>query len=239
MLKFLNKILGRSSTSYENLMNSKAETNSIDAITITKAKQLLKELKIPAFELTYSDTHKSSLPRIPTSWPVNKKGEPLAYHGALCINEMILEVFMHEKSFMKDPLNLRVFHTSSTAYQTALELQVEKTSLVYKETLEQRSCESLPIWEELIHRDKSLHQQIVQLTPSNPWTLFKTAKKELLKDQSASIAGYLGGYPQWQINDMDYRKIEKAMFLVQLTKEGDHAYLFLDGDEIMTYYQRY
>lgn len=239
MLKFLNKIFGRSSTSYENLMNSKAESNSIDTATISTAKDLFKTLQVPAFELVYSDTHKSSGPKIPAAWPVNKKGEPLAYHGALCINDMILEVFMHEKSFMKDPLNLQVFHATSTVYQTAQELKVEKTSLVYEKTLEQRSCESLPIWEELIHRNKTIHQQIVQLATANPWTLFKTAKKELLKDQSDSIAGYLGGYPQWKINDMDYRKIEKKNFLLQVSVDSEHAYLFMNNDEVVTYYQRY
>lgn len=239
MLKFLNKIFGRSSTSYENLMNSKVESNSIDAAMMDNAKELLATLQIPAFYLSYDTSQKSSLPKIPKAWPVNKKGEPLAYHGALCINEMIIEVFMHARSFIKDNLNLQVFYRNSDEYKVASELTINDASLIHNNTLMQKAGESLPIWEELIHREKSMHQQIVHLAPENPWTLYKSAKKELLDNKNNSVIGLLGGYPQWYINDMDYRKIQNANFLLQLSKENEHAYLFLNNDELETYYQRY
>jgi|GEM_PF-1342245 len=238
MLKFLNKIFGKSSTSYENLMNSKSESNNLDDATIAKAVALLQPLIKEAHALELISEKPEVAPKLEqNSWPVNSKGEPLTYYGSIRNKDAVFELFKHHKSFIKNEKNVQVYKFEKTIHTSLNKLTPATDQLIAAHSYKQVEILSLPIWEELIHRDLNTHKAIVALASENPWTLYKKAKKKLCNTEVSS--GYLGGYPQWMINNMDYRKLETLEFQLQLSFDKEHAYYFLNNEQLQSFTQAY
>lgn len=220
-------------------MRSKDQATQLNSQSIERSQELLAPMIQASYSLSYDINTTHHLPRIPEQWPTLKKGQALSYLGKLQRKNHVFEVFMHEKSFIKDPLNLQVFYTSVENYNNITPISYPDNAPKATQQLTQHDSTSLPIWEEIIHRNKALHKEIVQLAPDYPWTLYKKTKTHLCPSPTNRI-GQLGGYPQWYINNMDYRKIKDLEFLMQLSREKEHAYIFMDqNQEIKIWYQSY
>jgi hypothetical protein len=201
MWKYLQKVLGRSSDSYEDLMKSRDVSDAIAPGTVADAASILKPLIKPCYPLKLD--HKE----LSQQSPVDKKGIPVPYYGSIQHPEFALHLFLNTDKYLKDLSNIV--------------LQVESSQKVSDNHI--NSHNSLPIWEELIHRDLHKHREIVDLAPKQPWSLYKLAKTSLTLSHNESV---VGGYPQWIVNNIDYRDIESLQFLFQLYMDGDDRILY-------------
>ncbi len=104
-----------------------------------------------------------------------------------------------------------------------------------------KPAKSLPIWEEIVHRDLETHRNIVAAAPGKPWTLYKLAKAELVTTDKSLLQ--IGGYPQWLINNADFRNVKPLQFICSYIQEYPSValYYFLDEkrNEIELFRQKF
>jgi len=216
MWDLLKRIIGHSSTTQENLMRSKDKPAIITATQLEKAKELLEPLILPAYEL------KISKEAIETPDVFNHRGKPVPYYGTIKHPQYILHLFINYQNILK--------HSSN------VQLIIEKN---HNSGISESEFSSLPMWESLIHKDPNKHKALVRLLPEHPWSLYKKAKFELVgKVPSNQVMGY----PQWSINDIDYRTIKDCEFLfhIEITENESFIYFFknLHSKEIQFFIQK-
>jgi hypothetical protein len=232
MFKYLEKILGKPIKYYETLMASKSEKAVITKIEINKVLEELEAYVLPAkaYNLDLKENSYSLLKQL-VQTPKNKKGELIAFKGSFIFGDQTLLLFINEENALKDTSNysLLVQKTDERSFEENKDITVN----------EGVSFDSLPIWEEVIHRFLKVHKLIVSLNPKHPWTLYKEVKSTFEKPQKQI---YIGGYPQWRINNIDFRKIKNLEFLMeyQLTDKEFSIFFFRDGNtqEIVTVEQK-
>jgi hypothetical protein len=232
MFKYLEKILGKPIKYYETLMASKSEKAVITKTEMNKVLEELQAFVLPAkaYNLDLKENSYSPLKQL-VQTPKNKKGEPIAFKGSFIFGDQTLLLFINEEHALKDTSNY------SLLVQKTEERSFEENK--YITVNEGVSFDSLPIWEEVIHRFLKVHKLIVSLNPKHPWTLYKEVKSTFEKPQKQI---YIGGYPQWRINNIDFRKIKNLEFLMeyQLTDKEFSIFFFQDSNtqEIVTVAQK-
>jgi hypothetical protein len=232
MFTYLEKILGKPLKYYESLMASKSEKAVITKDQINKVLLELRPLSLPAmaFDSEIKDVANSLLnPLVRT--PKNTKGDQLSFKGGFLFGDQILLVFINENKALTDKSNY------SLIIQEPDELITKNKDLILNSA--GVNFKSIPIWEEVIHRFPDIHKLIVFLNAKNPWTLYKEVKRNFELPQKQI---FIGGYPQWRINDVDFRKLKNLKFLLeyQVTSRDFSIYFFQDGktNEIVTMLQR-
>lgn len=240
MLQFLKSLFETPKGDFPSLMDSRDPKVELTATTISTAVTALKPLVLPAFLLQLGIKSPSELPELPagTLWPINKKKKPLCYLGTIQTNDYKLLIFMHEDGFKKNHSNLQYFYLPKAEWHKLQELKPENQHLITNSFYDQKPLNSLPIWEEIIHRYPDVHKLIVKNAPQHPWTLYKTAHKELCHPETQQ---QLNGYPQWLINNIDFRKIKNLEFIAQLqdVNSSQFVYLFKNGVEIECFFQEF
>ncbi|WOI23448.1 hypothetical protein [Nonlabens ulvanivorans] len=239
MFKFLKRLFETPSGDYGSLMDSRDPEVHLSQTTINTIVEALRPILLPAMIIEQSVVENDKLPQLPAGsiWPTNKKDKPLHYQGTISSNEFKVVIFQHEDGLKKDHTNLQYFYFKKNQWHELEELSPTDLNLVSDQRYKQSNINSLPIWEEIIHRYPEIHKLIVKLAPNHPWTLYKRAKK-ILCDKK--ITQQINGYPQWTINDIDFRKIKELTFLFQI-EDLNHTvvhYYFTDGKEIQQFIQR-
>jgi hypothetical protein len=233
MFDYLEKILGKSSRWYEMLMRSKNEKSNITAVEINLAATLLEPLIIPAQLVSFANDDAKIVPKSAlSSWPKNNKGFDLPYYGSIQTATRSVNLFVNEEKLAKDATNL-VMEVILNGAATS-NLQPPSKEFLQNKNWFYQETPSLPIWEEVIHRDLAIHKKLVAMAPGNPWTLYKEAKAQLIATDST--ANLIGGYPQWKLNDRDFRKLKDATFLFQITLTTSHLtyFIFFNKDGVFT-----
>jgi len=179
-------------------------------VQIANAKDIIKPLEQTAYELKFS-TEKI----VPDEPPTNKKQEVIPYIGRIFHPNYDLYLFLNKEKVVKDHSNFQL-------------IVKEKTP----DVAPSKSFSSLPIWEEVIHYDSSIHHSIVDVLPKHPWSLYAAAKIELVGNAPKN---QVAGYPQWLVNDIDFRNISKKEFLFQLELPDNEQsiYFFWDPDRLI------
>ncbi|WP_194852613.1 hypothetical protein [Nonlabens antarcticus] len=203
MWKYLERILGKPSQYYENLMRTRDSKIDLSRTTIDDASSILTPLIKPGFKLQLN----SDKPEIAVA-PKNKRKLEIPYFGKIEHPEYALYLFFDNSKFLNDESNISLI--------------VEKKK--HNGNTRIKSFQTLPIWEELIHYNSIAHHGIVELSGDHPWTLYRTAKKELVGTPNRN---QVSGYPQWLVNNIDFRKIAAKEFLFQME---------LPGTEMIIYY---
>jgi hypothetical protein len=222
MFKKLQNWLGGTSKYYDNLMKSKSDDSAIDEHQIMKAENRLKPLIKKA---EYTDHLKQIT--LPTGFksPTDKKGEALKISALFNWKDGHYALFINPD---------RVHDHAQYQSLEKIEKRIdgEMTSL--------KTGNSLPIWEEVIHRKKEVHEQIVKAAPGRPWTLYKLAKKNLVNNQQTRFQ--VGGYPQWIINNIDFRRIAPLEFICSYIQDypsvGLYYFLNPQNGEIEVFRQK-
>lgn len=205
MFTYLQKILGKPIKYYEMLMQSKSERVSITQKDIDRVYKQLKPEELKTIVYTEKrEEYNSVLSDYVQEIPLNKKGTPMSFKGSFILNDQLLTLFIDNKL----PLN------DSKKYRLIVDKVDERHEDVKKITEKQKNIlsRSLPIWEEIIHRFPSIHKLIVSINNEHPWTLYKHTTRFLKKTEYAL---YIGGYPQWRINNIDFRKLKPLIFLME------------------------
>lgn len=231
MFKFLERYLGKSSSWYEMLMRSKEEKNTITNQQILEAVEIIKPLAVVARQINnLSDSKKQAPKTLLKTWPENKKKQPLPFLGTIETKTHTVNIFVNEDKLEKDESNFFVEAISQEDLFKASILQNEDTTLLQNKKWNLKETLSLPIWEEVIHRDFTIHKKLVAIAPQKPWTLYKLAKSKLV--EPASEVGFIKGFPQWIINNQDFRKIKELHFLFQITFTNSNIvfYVFEQDD---------
>lgn len=238
MFKYLQRILGNSSSRHEALMASRDPKVELSKTVINEVVEALKPIMEEAYTVVKSSDKQITTPHLPlgTLWPINKKKFPLLYLGTLENELNQVSIFQHDNGRKKDALNVQIVHVTKNNTSELEELKPSSQDLLHSIPYHQEKTLSLPIWEEIIHRYPVIHKLIVKLAPDHPWTLYKMAKKELCPVQGNE---FLGGYPQWIVNDIDFRKIKDLQFLIQIEDFNgkEVIYYFTDGNEIIEFNQ--
>lgn len=236
MFKFLEKVLGKSSQWYEMLMRSKREKSTITAAQVDLAVSLLEPLVVTAKTFSFESNGIKTAPvsNLKT-WPLDKKGFALPFYGCIDTASYKVNIFVNEEKLLKDTSNFHLEIILNSA-QTA-QLEAPRADLLQNKNWSFKEVPSLPIWEEIIHRAVKTHKKLVALAPSNPWTLYKLAKAKICNDQNHR--NFIDGYPQWKLNDQDFRNIKDALFLLQITLTAEERtyYSFLKNNEVLTVVQ--
>jgi hypothetical protein len=176
-------------------------------VQIANAKELIKSLKMPAYELELS--REEGLTFEP---PKNKKQEVIPYEGRIFHPNYDLYLFLNKEKAVTDVSNI--------------ELIVKEKK---QEGAPSKSFNSLPIWEEVIHYDTSIHHSVVDILPKHPWSLYAAAKTELV---GKAPKNQVAGYPQWLVNDIDFRNISKKEFLFQMELPDNERTIYFFWDSI-------
>jgi hypothetical protein len=232
MFRYLEKILGKPIRYYESLMLSKSEKAVITKAEINKVLIELQPAALPAkaYNLDIKEDNYSSLNQL-GKIPKNAKGDLLSFKGSFIVGNRSLFLFINEDKARTDKSNY------SLLIQKTDELAWEGNDAIYHS--EGVIFQSIPIWEEVIHRFLKIHKLIVSLHPKHPWTLYKKVMSNFEIPQKQV---YVGGYPQWQINDIDFRQLKNLNFLLeyQLTDGGFFIFFFEDclTNEIVTIAQK-
>lgn len=226
MLNFLKSLFKTPEGDFPSLMDSRDPKIELSITAISTIVEALKPITLPAYSLILCDDLKSELPQLPvdTLWPINKKKKPLLYFGTVETDDFKIAIFQHEDGMKNDDSNLKIFYIDKKNSPELTTLQPDDEKLISTQQYKKTATITLPIWEEIIHRYPDIHKLIVKLAPNHPWTLYKTAKQKICGD---SIVEQLGGYPQWCINDIDYRKLKNSMFIIQIKEIGDKKVVFL------------
>ncbi len=227
MFKFLERYLGKSLSWYEMLMRSKEEKNTITNKQIQEAANVIKPLATVARQIiNLSESDKQPPKTLLKSWPENKKKQPLPFYGTIDTKTHTINIFVNEEKLEKDESNFFVEAISQEDFFKARVLQNDDNALLQNKQCTFKETISLPIWEEVIHRDLAIHKKIVSIAPQKPWTLYKLAKSTW--NDAASETGIVNGFPQWVINNQDFRKIKDLTFLFQIsfTKSKIVFYVF-------------
>ena len=208
MFTYLQKLLGKPIKYYEMLMQSKSEHATITQKDRDRLYEQLKTHELNAIVYTEKrEVYNILLPNYVNEIPVNKKGEPMLFKGSFILNNQLLTLFVDDKLPFNDSTSCRLIVNNIDEWCVPIKEIIEKQENI--------SCRSLPIWEEVIHRFPSIHKLIVSINKKHPWTLYKETT-EFMKQTDYSI--YLGGYPQWRINDIDFRKLKGLNFLMEYRK---------------------
>jgi hypothetical protein len=232
MFTYLEKILGKPIRYYESLMASKSEKAVITKAEINKVLIELQPVALPAkaYNLDIKEDNYSSLNQL-VKIPKNAKGDLLSFKGIFIFGIHTLLLFINEDKARTDKSNY------SLLIQKTDELSWEGNGAIQHS--EGFNFQSLPIWEEVIHRFLKIHKLIVSLNPKHPWTLYKEVKSNFERPQKQI---YVGGYPQWQINDIDFRQLKNLNFLLEYQlKDGDFSIYFFEDcltNEIVTIAQK-
>lgn len=239
MFKFLKSLFETPKGEYGSLMDSRDPKVEISLTTIQTVVEALRPIQLPAQHLSQSNEVDDKFPLFPIDsiWPSNRKDKPLQYQGSLTTNDFKVAIFQHEDGLRKDHTNLQYFYFKKEEWNELKELIPSDLNLISDKRYKQTAIVSLPIWEEIIHRYPEIHKLIVKLAPNHPWTLYKRAKKALC---DIDITQQIYGYPQWMINDIDFRKIKELQFLFQIEDLNNTVvhYYFTDGKEIQQFVQR-
>lgn len=211
MWKYLEKILGSSSKYYEILMGSRDSKAPITDAQIGQVVEIIQPLKRDSYEFEVI----KNLP-VTTENPKNKKQQPIPYFGIIPHPEYQLYLFLDAEKFPNDISNIHLVVEKKTATDFSLDSQI-----------------SLPIWEEVIHHDSGIHHAIVDISPKHPWTLYARAKKQ---STGVTPQNQIAGYPQWLVNDIDFRKIapQEFLFQMQLKNVEQTLYYFYDAKKLTT-----
>ena len=230
MAGFLEKIFSGVSKYYEGLMKSKKEQISFTLADINFLSQQLKELKMPASYILKSASNDFDIDLLKGQVDnIDLQTFEISFVGAFYFNEKPFALFCNEDKAMKNDK----FH-ALVALNTDAAHSLEKVSL--SEIINKHS---LPIWEELVYRNRELNNLVKSKAPNNPWSLYRAAKGELVPPIEYKLQ--IGGYPQWLINDIDFRKIKKLEFLCEFKlNENCSIYYFNDPDlkEIVFFKQK-
>lgn len=239
MLKFLKRLFETPKGDYGSLMDSRDPEVELFQSTINTIVEALRPILLPAMRIEKSNVDNDKFPLLlkGNTWPTNKKDKPLSYQGTLTTKDFKVVIFQHEDGIQKDSTNLQYFYFKKDQWNKLEELSPLDQHLIADKRYEQSDIVSLPIWEEIIHRHPEIHKLIVKLAPSHPWTLYKRAKKVLCEKE---IKQQVYGYPQWMVNDIDFRKIKELQFLFQIEDVNNTVvhYYFTDGKEIQQFIQR-
>lgn len=212
MFSKLEKWLGGVSTYYENLMRSRKEHVSFTDADVRAISERLKDISISA-SYDSPDLQEISL-ESEKDHPLDPKLQPLPLVAEFtCGNHYCSFYAQPEKAVKNDK-----YH----------ELILISDTLNPSQSAENfRTAPSLPIWEELVHRNKKLNDSVKSKAPNAPWSLYKKAKSGIATPPEYSLQ--VGGYPQWLINDMDFRKIKKLEFLFEFKlSENCSVFYFYD-----------
>lgn len=212
MWNYLERILGKSSQYYENLMKSRDRKVKMTQTSIDQASKIISPLILESYELEVTQNLPSSV-----SVPKNSKQTEIPFYGSVAHPKYALHLFIDVSKFSKDPSNIAL-------------LVSEKTG---DSSFDVASFPSLPIWEELIHYDSATHHKIVALSNDQPWGLYKAAKQNLIGSVKSDL---VSGYPQWLVNDIDFRKIKDLEFLFQmhLPESEQLIYFFTEATKFHT-----
>ncbi|OUS14974.1 hypothetical protein A9Q93_07185 [Nonlabens dokdonensis] len=230
MFKKLEKLLGKPMKYYENLMSSRKEIAQITAAQ----KQLILEQLEP---LTLDAYRFNSLPVVAEEYisnfievPKNKKEQALPCKGVFERNDQLAFLFIDDEKAIKNASN----------YQLILKKQLSENRLKNIKTQEGTLVQSLPIWEEIIHRFPKVHKLVVATHEEHPWTLYKETAKEI--EQTSSYKMMLGGYPKWHFHQLDFRKLKPLEFILEYRiEEKDFSiYFFKDPEtnEVVSFEQK-
>ncbi|MGJ8685080.1 MAG: hypothetical protein ACSHWW_10680 [Nonlabens sp.] len=235
ILKFLKRLFETPSGEYGSLMDSRDPKVEFSKSTIDQVVAALKPIILPAHSLQLVSQSTTEFPQLTNNmnWPVNRREIPLHYYGTVKSENFQIAIFQNPDGIKKDDTNVQLVYTPKNQWSQLKELQPTDPLYISKSRYVKTPIKSLPIYEEIIHRYPDIHKLIIKLSPKHPWTLYKKAKVELC---GAQITEQLGGYPQWIINDIDYRKINKSDLLIQIKEQSDHKiiFLFTDSKELTT-----
>ena len=206
MFKWLQAMIGKSSKTSESLMKEMAQKAKISEKDLALLKEELNKIVITATGYNkVKDIDQNAFLKIQKK---DSKGLIIPLRGVFSIDG-------ESKAFYFD-------EHKATSIGPYCELgMVDYDEFPIQEYYQKVTVKSLPIWEEVIHRYPELHKLIVKLAPEFPWTLYKTAKSQLI---TPTPLIQLGGYPQWIINDIDFRKIKgkelKFQYLNSRSRKG-------------------
>ena len=222
-------MLGGVSTYYEMLMKSRKETTSFTETDVDYIADKLQDIYLYARYVNNNDLELSNAPALPDDQiPLDPKLQPLEFVLEFGMNDSLYALFCtQDKAIQNDK------------YHSLLNITTKNDVPSSHDLKELDKSKSLPIWEELVHRAKPINDEVKKRAPKNPWSLFKAAKSKVLDLEDYKIQ--LGGYPQWLINDVDFRKIKKLEFLCELKLSMNcSVYYFNDPDlnEIVFFKQR-
>jgi hypothetical protein len=230
LYKYLEKILGKSSSYYEMLMNSKKENSIISSVQVDELVKTLKSISEPCSY--YQMPFDSSDGTLPVSnqdkWPTDHKLNPLPLVGCFQTDQFDIELYVKRDQVIKNSRyqELRIHNRSKNNDEDQLKV-IDDTQI----NLPQWNIVagvSVPIWEEVVHRYPNINQSIKKTAPNNPWTLYKSAASKLNRP---NYDLQLEGFPQWLINDVDFRKIKKLEFLLEFKLyENSSLFYFYDPD---------
>ncbi len=206
MWNYLERLLGKSSHYYEQLMRSRDVKEAISPATISRAVELIKPLVKNAYGPDRWEVDISVI-----EIPLNKKGQEIPYFRSFRHPQYDLNLFIDQQKYVKD--------------QSSIELVVCNKASTTAPAVD--GFPSLPICEAFIQHDASIHHELVKLNAQHPWTLYRDAKEKIVgKNKHDQVSGY----PQWLVNDIDYRNIMGKEFLLQLElfQSGEVIFFFLD-----------
>ena len=220
MFKYLEKLLGKPIRFYENLMASKTEQTAITSMDINKVVKALEPYVLKAFSYENDTMSFSSYPLEGIyAIPQNKKEIDFIYTGTYVFKDTAISLFIDSTKGFNDKLKYQYFVQKSA--DLPVNLKQNLNQLPEKEHL------SLPIWEEVIHRFPEVHKTITSINSNHPWTLYKKTKETFQPTKNPVV---LGGYPQWRVNNVDFRKLEKLTFLMEyrVIEKNYSIYFFRD-----------
>jgi hypothetical protein len=210
-------------------MNSRKEKSEI---TTSQIDQLVTQLKKIAANCTYYPALTEEQTSYPThksqNWPLDPKLNPLPLIGAFDTETFYLELYVKTDLAFKNKKyqEIKCYPKQDSGASLTKKL-IQEHKIVLPDWRAVQGT-SIPIWEEIVHRFPAINRFIKQTAPDNPWTLYKTAQKEFHKPEYQI---QLGGFPQWLINDVDFRKIKKLEFLLEFKlQENCSLYYFYDHD---------
>ena len=213
MFSKLEKWLGGVSTYYENLMRSRKEHVSFTDADVRAVSEHLKNISISA---SYSspDLQGTSL-ESEKDHPLDPKLQPLPLIASFsCGNHFCKFYAQPEKAVKNDKYHELILNSNELKLSSNTETFV--------------TAPSLPIWEELVHRNKDLNDLIKSKAPNAPWSLYKKSKNSIATPPEYSLQ--VGGYPQWLVNNIDFRKIKKLEFLFEFKlSENCSVFYFYDS----------
>jgi len=220
MFTYLQKLLGKPIKYYEMLMQSKSEHAAITQKHIDVVYKQLKPQELNAIVYTEKrEEYNIFIPHYVKEIPVNKKGNSMSFKGSFILNDQLLTLFIDNELHFNDNKKYRLIVNNID------EQYVEVKKIIEKQ--KNNLCKSLPIWEEIIHRFPSIHKLIVSINKKHPWTLYKETKGLLKKNDYVL---HIGGYPQWRINNIDFRKIKDLNFLMEYRQKDKSfsTYFFIN-----------
>ncbi len=212
MFSKLEKWLGGVSTYYENLMRSRKEHVSFTDADVSAVSERLKDISISA-SYGSPDLQETSL-KSEKDHPLDPKLQPLPLIAEFSCGKHSCRFYAQPDKAVKNDKYHALILISDTLNPPQ---SVENF----------RIATSLPIWEELVHRNKELNDMVKSKAPNAPWSLYKKSKNSIATPPEYSLQ--VGGYPQWLINDMDFRKIKKLEFLFEFKlSENCSVFYFYD-----------